>query len=38
MPVLLAGQAFKKNFKTTVKLQKDHAYPNCDFLRNENLL
>ena len=28
----------KKAFKMLVKLKKDHAYPNGDFLRNENLL
>ncbi len=29
---------YQKNFKTLVKLQEEHPYRNCDFLRNEYLL
>ncbi len=31
-------KSYQKNFKTLVKLQEDHPYRNCDFLRNEYLL
>ncbi len=31
-------KAYQKNFKTLVKLQVEHPYRNCDFLKNEYLL